>query len=139
MGTVAKVLGALAVAGVAASGGTAFTGAGLTAGGTAASAQYIGGTVSQDVTGATLNTIAYHFADAAKLHMDSTTLTFANAESDGKTVTVVAGTGYGGDATKITCSTVEAVGHTSTCTAKNDADVVTGYVTGLASIAVTVA
>jgi hypothetical protein len=139
MGTIGKVLGALAVAGMAATGGTALTGAGLTTQNSAASAQYIGGTISQAVTGATLDSIAYHFADAPKLHMDSVTLTFANTESDGKTPTVAAGTGYGGGATQITCSAVEAVGHTSLCTPKDVDDLVTGYVTGLASIAVTVA
>src|SRR5690349_11214 len=57
-----KLIGAAAVAAVVAAGGSAFTGTGVTD--NAAASQFVGGTVSQSITGATLNDISYHFTDA---------------------------------------------------------------------------
>jgi hypothetical protein len=52
-----KFLGALAVAGLVAAGGSAFTGAGLTS--SAPADQFIGGSVSQTVSGAILTSTKY--------------------------------------------------------------------------------
>jgi hypothetical protein len=57
-----KLITALSVAGLAVAAGSAFTGAGVTTDGQAAADQFIGGTVSQTVTGATLERIDYEFA-----------------------------------------------------------------------------
>jgi len=57
-----KFFGALAVAGLLAAGGSAFTGTGVT--NNAGATKFIGGTVTQSVSGATLSTIGYTFSDA---------------------------------------------------------------------------
>ena len=56
-----KIISAAAIAVLAAAGGTAFTATGLDITGQAASAQFIGGTVTQGVTGATLKDILYGY------------------------------------------------------------------------------
>jgi hypothetical protein len=51
-----KFLGALAVAGLLAAGGSAFTSTGVT--NNAGATQFVGGTISQNVTGATLSSLS---------------------------------------------------------------------------------
>lgn len=86
-----KLIGAVAVVGILAAGGSAFTATGLTS--TAGASQFIGGTVSQAVTGATLNGITYGFTDATNTAVDTVTLTFA-ADAVGKHVAIaLAGNG----------------------------------------------
>ena len=81
-----KILVAAAcVVGVIGVGGAAFTATGITD--NAPSTAFIGGTVSQSITGATLSNIGYGFADIANTEMNSVTLTFADA-TDGATPTV---------------------------------------------------
>jgi len=61
-----QMAGGVAVAGVVAAGSTALTGTGLAFGGsgTGTAAQFVGGAVTQTVTGATLTSIAYDYVDA---------------------------------------------------------------------------
>ena len=121
------MIGVVAVFGSMAVAGSAFTGTGLT--NTAGSTQFVGGTVSQSITGATLAGVEYSFGDApANTAIRSAVLTFA-ADSDGKAVAVEF---TGGNAVVFTCTAVEAVGHTSTCTTAGDDQ------TGATSIAITV-
>jgi hypothetical protein len=60
-----KIAVALAAVGLAAADGSAFTATGLATTGQASAAQFIGGTISQAVTGATLDSVTYGYADAA--------------------------------------------------------------------------
>jgi hypothetical protein len=122
------IIAGFAVAGLAAVGGSAFTGTGVTS--NAGSTQYVGGTVSQSVTGATLTSVAYGFGDAPiNTAVHSVALTFADAASDGKTPTVVF---TGGNAVAFTCDVVAVGTHLSTCTTAG-ADRV-----GVTSLAITV-
>jgi hypothetical protein len=125
------VLGAITIAGLVAATGAAFTGTGLATSGSAGSAQFVGGTVSQAVTGATLTTIAYGYADSAtKTAVNAITLTFANTE-DGRSVAVAPSGGTGGT---FTCGVTAS--NSSTCSfAPTTAE--TGY-TGLNSLSVSV-
>jgi hypothetical protein len=77
-----KIAVAVAFAGMAAVGGAAFTGAGLT---NSAPTQFIGGTVTSTVTGATLTNVAYSFTDASNIRVDQIAVTLTGAT--GKTVT----------------------------------------------------
>jgi hypothetical protein len=82
-----KVLTAVAVAGLALAGGSAFTGAGLGRTSGAPDSQFVGGTVSQTVTGATLTGVEYGFVGALtgpQTSVNKVTLTFADA-TGGKT------------------------------------------------------
>jgi hypothetical protein len=124
------MIAAVTLAGAVALGSTAFTSTGLATSGQAASAQFVGGTVSQSVTGATLSIIAYGYTDGTNTVVDEVTLTFANDLTDGMTPTVAF---LGGDAGSFTCDPIisEVGSNTSLC----DGDTVTN-ITG---IAVTVA
>ncbi|MEY2420610.1 MAG: hypothetical protein QOI95_677 [Acidimicrobiaceae bacterium] len=126
----AKMLvGAVALAATAGIAGSAFTSTGVT--NNAGSTQFVGGTVSQSVTGATLSSVEYSFGDApANTAVHSVALTFANANADGKTPTVVF---TGGNAVAFTCDAIDGTTHVSTCTTAG-ADRV-----GVTSLAVTVA
>ncbi|HYN94295.1 MAG TPA: hypothetical protein VES42_10650 [Pilimelia sp.] len=118
----------MSVAGLAAVGGSAFTGTGVS--NSAGATQYVGGTVSQTVTGATLSSVAYSFGDGpANTAIHSVALTFADAATDGKTPTIVF---TGGNAVAFTCDVIAVGTHLSTCTTAG-ADRV-----GVTSIAVTV-
>lgn len=55
------ILAAVAVAGLAVAGGTAFTGTGVI--NNAGATQFVGGTVNQSVTGATLSSVVYSFGE----------------------------------------------------------------------------
>jgi hypothetical protein len=122
------LIAAVAAAGLAAIGGSAFTGTGVT--NSAGASQFIGGTVNQTVSGATLANVAYTFGDApANTAVHSVALTFAVGAA-GQTVAI---TISGGNAVVFNC---EAVGATtaniSTCLTAG-ADIV-----GATSLAVTV-
>jgi hypothetical protein len=89
MRKITKIITATAFAGLIAAGGAGLTGTGVTdaTGGT----QFIGGTVSQSVTGATLTGVVYHFVGGdtgPKTNVNSIDLSFTGA--DGKTVDVAA-------------------------------------------------
>ena len=81
-----KIAIATAFAGLVAAGGAAFTATGLVD--NSAGDQFIGGTVSQSVTGATLDNVTYGFADVLTHNkVNSIKLTFS-ADAEGKTVTL---------------------------------------------------
>lgn len=109
----AKFLTALSVAGLAVAAGSAFTGGGLT--NAPVTDQFIGGTVAQTVTGATLSTVGYEFKDSTNTALTLVRLTFADAHSDGKTaaVTLKKAGGELGNA-NVTCATIAAAA--TTCT-----------------------
>lgn len=122
-----KILAGLAAVGIALAAGSAFTGAGVTS--NAGATQFIGGTVGQSVTGATLSNIAYHFTDSTNTAMDEVTLAFADP-TGGKTPTVSLNSGSG---ISFTCTPIDA-GSASSCTPSTPGQ----SQTGLESIAVTV-
>jgi hypothetical protein len=128
-----KVLTAVAVAGLALAGGSAFTGTGVTTTGTAASAQFVGGTVSQSVTGATLDSIVYGFTDGTDSKVSTIRLTFTGT-ADGHAVTAGPAGGGAGVGT-FSCSATSA--NVSDCTYTAGTDLFLGY-TGLTSLDVTV-
>lgn len=109
----AKIITALSVAGLAVAAGSAFTGTGVATAGQAASGQFVGGTVSQSVTGATLNSIVYGFTDGTKTGVNKVTLTFADA-TGGKTPTVAL---TGGTEATFTCTAIDADTFVSVCDA----------------------
>jgi len=76
-----KLLVAATAAGLIATAGSAFTGTGISTTGTAAADQFVGGQVSQSVTGATLSTIAYDFTDETNTLVDGITLTFTDSNA----------------------------------------------------------
>ena len=121
----AKLLGAVAVAGLVAATGSAFTGTGLT--NAAGATQFVGGTVSQAVTGATLSAVAYTFSNTTKTAVTQIDLTFATG-ANGQAVTVAL---TGADSDAFTCTVI--TNDASTCTTALNASY-----TGLTSLAVTV-
>jgi hypothetical protein len=94
-----KVLTAVAVAGLALASGSAFTGAGVTASGNAASAGFVGGTVAQSISGADLSGVDYTYS--ANGVVTQVVLTFT-AGVNGKTATASLG---GGTGTDLDCAT----------------------------------
>ncbi|WP_138413966.1 hypothetical protein [Sinomonas gamaensis] len=120
-----KIMLAVGLGAAALASGTAFTGTGLA--NTAPATQFLGGTVGQTVTGATLAGVSYAFADApANTEVNTINLTFANT-ADGRTVAVTPSGGTG----SFTCTAVAS--NASTCTFTG-----TGGYTGLTSIDITV-
>lgn len=119
MRNMVQLLGGVAVAGVVAAGSTAFTANGGIAfggSGTGTAAQFVGGTVTQNVTGATLSAVDYTFSDAAKTLLTVIQLTFADATS-GKTPTVVTtGVTASGSAPTWTCTAIDGSTYISSCT-----------------------
>lgn len=101
-------VGVCAAVGLAAGG--AFTGTGLETTGQAAAPQFVGGTISQTVTGAKLSNIVYGFTDTTKTHVNLITLTFTGETVDGLHVAVALTGGTGG---AFTC---EDIGDTTTLT-----------------------
>jgi hypothetical protein len=79
------VVAAAALIGTAGIAGSAFTAAGIT---NATTPQFIGGEVTQTVTGATLQNIGYRFTDAGHLTIDRIQLTFTDNKADAQLVTV---------------------------------------------------
>jgi hypothetical protein len=104
-----KFIGALGVAGLIAAGGSAFTSIGVT---NNTAAAFVGGTVSQSVTGAALNSIAYTYSDSSNTVITSFAATFAAGADTHAVTTVVTGT------TGVwTCTAIGApTANVSTCT-----------------------
>ena len=131
MRTSAKIITALSVAGLAVAAGSAFTGTGVATADQAASAQFVGGTVSQAVTGATLTNVTYSFADVGpNTRVSSIALTFSGT-ANGRLVAVAPSGGSGGT---FDCTAVAS--NASSC-AFVPTDAETGYI-NLGSLAVTV-
>jgi hypothetical protein len=110
MRTSTKMFGILAVGGVIAAGSSAFTAGGVTAPPSA----FVGGSVSQTITGAALASVVYD-TDEALNKITSVTLTFSDSAADTKTPTIA----FNGATINgaYTCAAVEAAGHTSLCSA----------------------
>jgi hypothetical protein len=105
-----QMAGGVAVAGVVAAGSTALTGTGLSTSGSWASTQFVGGVVSQGITGATLDTVTYGFTDGTKTTINSVAIAFATA-ADGVNVAIAF---TGGSGTAFTCTAVSSLA--SSCT-----------------------
>lgn len=146
-----KILAAVAVAGTVAVGGSAFTAAGMTIS-PAAESVFVGGSVTQTVEGANLDSIVYTYeAGTGQTGIESVLLTFGGTaaaidELEGNAVTaVVAGGVWASIADEFRCTVAaEATATTSasTCTPYDTglgAPELTDYYTGLDSFAVTVA
>jgi hypothetical protein len=140
MRKITKIVTAVAFAGMVAAGGAGLTGTGVTDGTTGP--QFIGGTVSQSVTGATLSSVVYHFVggdSGPKTNISSIDLSFSGA--DGKTVDVAAdahaiNATFSGNGTADIPGTIAADGAvTFTVTAIGGA--AAGYA-GLSNLAITV-
>jgi hypothetical protein len=129
--------GALVLAGLVAAGGAAFTDTGVTD--QAGAAQFVGGTVTQSVTGATLANIAYGFADpsgggdgvSANTEVDQVTLTFDDANTNGL-IPTLGFTATNDTSAGWSCTPITAITFVSVC---NPAS---GTIVGLTAIAVTV-
>jgi hypothetical protein len=107
----AKIMaGAAALAGAVGIGGVAFTSTGVT--NNAGGSQFVGGTVTQSVNGATLSSIDYSFTDGANTSINAVLLTFADANADTKVPTVVFSAAT---QESFTCSAVSTEVHTSNC------------------------
>jgi hypothetical protein len=127
------VIAAAALIGTAGIAGTAFTATGVLATGNAATPQFVGGTVSQTITGATLTNIEYGYDAVDHLNVDEVLLTFADSNADGQHVTLTPHSSAGTpDTDTFTCTDVSttATVSTSDCTITGG----TGAYTGLDSI-----
>ncbi len=105
-----KFLSAVAVAGLVAATGSAFTAGGM---GANPAAQFVGGSVAQNVVGTTVTSVVYDTDEAANT-ITNVTLTFGNELVDGKTPTLVFG-GTGAQAYTCTAVTVAVGANTSVC------------------------
>ena len=127
-----QLIAAVAVAGIAIAGSTALTGTGLA--NAAGSSQFIGGTVSQSVSGGSLASVVYSFGDGPA----NTMVNFIDLRIDGNVnghlVSVVATGGPGGQGT-FTCAALNVSGQ-SHCTYAPAASE-WGY-SGLSNLAITV-
>jgi hypothetical protein len=104
------LLGIVAIGGVVAVSSAAFTAGGVTA----PESAFVGGNVSQTVTGAAIASVVYD-TDEANNKITSVTLTFNDAAADAKTPTIAfIGALVNGT---YTCAAVEAAAHTSLCSA----------------------
>jgi hypothetical protein len=83
--SILQMAGGVVVAGVVAAGATAVTGAGVTLSGTATD-QWVGGTATQTISGASVTGVAYTYVDAAKTQVSSIVINISGAPS--KTVTI---------------------------------------------------
>jgi hypothetical protein len=135
-----KIITAVTFAGLVAAGGAGLTGTGVTDATTGT--QFIGGTVSQSVTGATLEGVVYHFVGGdtgPKTNISSIDLSFAGA--NGKAVGVAAdahaiNATFSGNGTADIAGLVDSSGNvTFTVTAIGGG--VAGYA-GLGTLAITV-
>lgn len=132
--TRAKVMtGAIALAGVATLTGGAFTATGVD--NQAGASQFVGGQVSQTVTGATLSKVQYEFTDASNTAVDGVTLAFAEG-ADGRAVSVTLTHAGTPTTTAIDCGVVEATSNSATCTV--DAVTFPDGITGVSNIDVVV-
>lgn len=107
-----QMVGGVAAAGVVAAGTTAFTAnAGITQ---TAATQYVGGAISQTVTGAgNIDSIGYTWSDGAKTLLTQAVVTFGAALPASLNVAVTpGGGGYTAPADSMTCSTSDRIAWT---------------------------
>jgi hypothetical protein len=150
MSVAVKFLGAVAVAGIVAAGGSAFTASGLTS--TVDSAtQMVGGTVNQNVYGATLSGIEYGVTAEGSGRINQVTLSFSGTgtelnalealQADAITVGVTGGQWSGADR-EFVCDDVDNTTDEAVCTIHDtqspfEADT-SAYVTGPSGMTVQV-
>jgi len=150
-----QLLGGVAVAGAVAAGSTALTGSGLTM--TPSPNKFVGGSIDQNITGANVDSITYHYTDTTNTQVDYLTIALTGAA--GKALTMSAtGTGFGASgATKWLCDdgTTTPTGSGSVpiltgtpaanstnsvvCTATDGSDNPTGYFAGMTKLTIAVA
>ncbi len=128
-----KILIAATFVGMAVAGGAAFTATGVT--NTADPEVFVGGTVSQSVSGASLSNVAYTYADASNTAVVSIDLTFATDDA-GRTVTVDATGASAGTFDQVIPVQVNGSGHAVFAYVPDAGE--TGFA-GLESIAINVA
>lgn len=105
-----KIFSVVAVGAVVAASSAAYTAGGVTA----PASSFVGGSVTQSLTGAALASVVYD-TDEALNKITSVTLTFTDASADAKIPTIAfSGAAVNGT---YTCAAVEAAGHTSLCSA----------------------
>jgi hypothetical protein len=127
MRTSNKIGIAAGVLAVAVIGGAAFTGTGLSS--SLATSQFIGGSVSQTINGASLTAIDYHWVDDSHTALDAVKFTF-DSQAEGKTVTVDVASSSGAS---FTCPDVASGTFDTTCVPA------TVPATGVTGVTVTVA
>jgi hypothetical protein len=104
------VAGVSALLGVVVAGGAAFTASYLTASGQALAPQYIGGTITQTVTGLVIEDINYGYTDDTDADIDAVQLVFNSVNAVGATVDVtLAFTGDSGTPAVMDCDVVGSV------------------------------
>jgi hypothetical protein len=151
-----QLLGGVAVAGAVAAGSTALTGTGLAWSGSAtgSATQFVGGSVTQTVTGATVSGIAYNYvALTGNTQVNKMTITLLNSTGKDFALTTLADSGtdngYGGSATLWSCSDTgsAAAGNTASITGlagntvicePSDGVATVGYYTGLNKVTVAI-
>ena len=110
-----QMVGGVAAAGVVAAGTTAFTAAGLTTSAT----PFLGGVVTQAITGGAVDTVTFTFSDGARTAINGVNLHFATDTTDLAKVTVTT-TVSGGTNPTWTCGDVNAGTNISACTTGSD-------------------
>jgi hypothetical protein len=133
-----QLLGGVAVAGAVAAGSTAFTANGIQ--NTISGSTFLGGSVSQSVTGANLTAMSATTSDAPTNRLVTAfDLTFDGNTPAGRTVTLTSdGTISAGSPTGFYCETVQANKH-SVCTAGTSLVAPGGSYTDITSVTVSVA
>jgi hypothetical protein len=151
-----QLLGGVAVAGAVAAGSTALTGSGLSM--TPSANKFVGGSIDQNITGANVDSINYHYVTGSgNTQVDTVTIALTGAASKALTVTATGGTGFTASATKWLCDDgsttptgsgtvpvlagVAGSGSTNsvTCTATDAGGVATGYYAGMTKLTIAVA
>ncbi|WP_127545859.1 hypothetical protein [Actinoplanes sp. OR16] len=134
-----QLLGGVAVAGVVAAGSTAFTAGGLTGPGTTT---FVGGKITNTVTGATLSSIKATTANQtdAATRISAFELTFDSATPVGSVVTLTTDGAAGGTTlpTGYYCQTVQVTTYKSLCTAGTNLATPTGYYTAVGTLTIDV-
>jgi hypothetical protein len=131
-----QLIGGVAAAGVVAAGTTAFTGgAGLNV---TAAAQYLGGTATHTVTGATIDTVTYHYTSGSTF--DYVSLHFADANAAGKAITATAtGGAYSTGGLQLACEVAATTSKCEVATSGTYVGTPAGTYAGLATLTITVA
>jgi hypothetical protein len=149
-----QIAGGVVAAGIVAAGTTALTGSGVTfAGGSTTGVtgdnQFIGGTVSQVINGATINSVTLT-TDGTGTHTTKIVVVVAGANGKTLTITPTGGTGITAPATQWSCDgnvtggpvlhatapavVLSAATSTVTCDTMNATPVAAGYYNGITNV-----
>lgn len=131
-----KILGMAAAATIIATGTAAFTGAGMVTTNSAAESAFIGGKVSQSVTGGALSNIAYRIKTGSNGQVDQITLTFVDVPAGTPVTAELSGTWTAADGFLFT--NVNGSNQSTGTPALGTEAAPTGYITDLSGIEVTV-